>query len=894
MKERDFELTNQADSPTLNRERVIFMAEPGQGEQPPKETGGRQAADEHIPPKRRGLSSGEALRRAQAAINLLNKPGNGASIDEKSSYDTAVKGILENFGIPGMAGGEDVNEGAQYQPGRIQSEQETGSIGLERAEFDEIAKNARDFAQAHGLPEEFVAQVVSEAGKELWDNRRAQRGGAERPITVPESLEDLAKLIMKRAGPEWRRDGAKSLIREDGRVNTVNFLDWTRQNLLNVHNANPTDPVNFFSDIGTSVRTDIYGGTISFYEITFGKHFFLRDAGQGHKVEDQEYEELRTQVLMETFLLMLLRNPDITYVQGRGVKDQVLKSVSEAYLKNPITRGKFLEFILTLPSVEKNTAKDLSQEAKGKELKTKKEDNFFVGNAVRRALATYINIYDYQTLTNILGADAPLFSADFTDHEGKLHKSISDENKDKWFNKNGSVKMYVINEHTGEPELATNGNGQPHPDYMRYLNVFLSPMPSQEQQSDVRERIKLSIMKKEGISYREADLAELFAFSMTHIHGVSARNDTDSVAFDWWTRMTNFKDYRKRQKAERRGAKYGNNYNLEGLKRIGLDYFEAARDINGKSIRQIIQGGENGKINMDNSIKGQVEFNADLQKQFVPNHLQTAAEMYDWLISSVEMDFPSMVTGYDARGNAILDWKKVNEVKEKIEHDVRYSLSTWSEINYDEENVEWERVEVRDKSGRLVARKKATDGSQLFLDSDWYILDRFGRRTQERDEPKTFLRTRKMTRLESMFGTDAIKFIQYEIEKRGLNKKKDVRSITDVQGSVDFDFSEAKSEGFRIAVWRGVFDYLIASEIASHRDRGSGFRYYNYEDIKKAADVWRDAEFLSTDEIKRIRKKTGTRAAKTYGAEISYALATGGLEGFWNAFRKVFLPQMFK
>lgn len=860
-----------------------------------------------------------------------------------------------------------------------------------RNDFDDMEKKARAVSNAFGFDFEIASEYLKEAKKAALENALSHR--IERPITVPESLEDLARLIRKRSAPEYRAGGEKDLINENGTVNTVNFLDWTRENLLAVHNNNPLDPVNFFSDIGTSVRTDLYGGTISFYEITFGKSFFLQDK-DGEKVINKEYEALHDQLYYEAFLLMFFRNPNIEYMQGRGEKESMMKVMRDTFIKNPLTRSNFFEVIMTMPSTTRDSILDQLPDEKKRELLdvklgahealdkadilAKREGNFYVGNAVRGVLSAYINIFDYDQLKNVLGEDSPIFKIK-NEETGQAGLTLTDKQKNDWFYskddveklkgknitvKEGDIKLYKINRRTGDPYISTDGTGAAHPAFMEHINIFLGPTRDQKLQSEIRKLFSLSVMKKEGISEKEAEFAELFAYSLTHINGVAARNDVHSVAFDWWTRLTNFKDYRKRQKAERRGAKYGSSHNLEGFKRLGLGFLEGARDIKGRSIRDIIQGGtgrdadisknpfkniadfekddtgrikflgdNNQELNLevyDYETQGKsivykdrngevvdvgsakpanvrlnkeklpsIEFKQDLQKQFIPNHLIMGSEVYEWIINSVEAHFPEMVTGYDTHGNPILNQEKVNEVKEKIEKGLRYALSTWPEINFGEEDLEWERVEVRNENGFLVARKKGeqigTDESgnpihkQLLLDKDWYILDEKGNKTQERDEPKTYVESRVMTKLEAMFGIEALHFIQYEVEKRGLATGQDVKTISDETGkTINVDFSKAKEEEFRTAVWRGAFDYIIASEIAEHRDRGSGLRYYNSDDIKRTADALRVGEFVTPDEIKEIRKVTKTRARRVYSQDIGYAFVTGGMEGFWKAFQLIY------
>ena len=996
------ELTTSLNSHKLESGKDIFMAEPGQGELSSSDQK-EQEADKRT--NKRIISP-----QTRRLLDSLNIPGENASVDEKRTYDMAVKAIMEKSGVPLMAGGEtpparDNPEQENKPSGQNSGSSERGIATGTGHKFEELPQSEQDKIR-RAFTEQFGEGMPDEMVKKFYELAGAGASRERRVIGVPNNLEDLAELIMKTSDPTiWGREGEKPLINENGSVNTKNFLDWFRNNMFRVHNFNPTSPVNFFNDLGMSVRNDQWGSTISFYEIVFQESLFLDKKnvdGKEQTVVNPDYQALRSQLLQEAFLFMLMRNGDLDYVLNRPLADQMLGKLAENFVANPLTRSNFMEFIFTLPSMQKSSFKELSAEA-GKEIRTKQETNFYMGDAIRTALTAYINIFDYESLKKVLGPDSPLFKLKYEkwDTESgtrkiedgkkafseisqdiKLEQKEKDpekrkakERKNAWFYteedarkynvKAGDIKLYEI-DGKGKAGKVDPKNGSPHPDYINYLNIFLSAMPDQNQQKEVRERMVLSIMKKTGISYREAQLAEAWAYSMTHMTGIAAVNDTQAVGFDVWTKLTRFREYRKRQKAESRNASYGSKYNLEGLKRLALPFIEGARDTKGRTIREVIQGGQT-TINLDKTFKNRedykkdangyiilhqngrdvtshfkarnydirmvagkdsnekekqlvflddngnivdignarpeegtieadhVEFNENVMRQFTPNHLREAHGVYEFIMKQVEMDFPSMVEGYDARGNPILNHEKVEEVKTKIEHFVRYSLSTWPEIDYGAKFKMFESKEYRNEKGRL----EDSEGHEL--DEEWYILDRFGRRTDERSNPRSVPVIKEQTILESMFGADALRFVQYEIEKRGLaNAKGDQSKLVkikevgfgDKEQDFDLDISSTKNEHFRIAVWKGVFDYMIAAEIASHRDRGSGRRYYNYDDIKKAADALRDGEFVTPDQIKKIRELTRSRARWTYGEELGYIFAQAGFESFWNILKVMFKDAM--
>jgi hypothetical protein len=978
------DLTRQPNSPNLEVRRDIFMADEN-GEnapQTPEETA------EHLGRiKAKGESSQE--QRAESASGgqgAKSSPSSPAETsDQMAESDKEVAKLLLEMASESKKT-DDVLSAAIDDPELKKLWEESGvPVGdletLKKRIFDQ---NELQEATRRNIEQRMRAAITGE-------NKERQ------PIYIPKSLEELAVLVMNMSGEEYRKGGDKYLLKEDGSVDTLHFLDWARNNYYQAHLTNPTSQVNFFSDIATTVRGEGFGSPINFYEITYTKSYFLkekRDPQTGDLVKyenSDEYEALRDQMLMEVFLLQLQRNPAVNYIlASRPQKDKMLQALSEAMVLNPLTRGDFMERIFTAPSMNNNSIVDFDPKNKGRELQAKREGNFGMGTATREAIATYMNIFDYDQLVTILGEDSPLFTYEYEKwdawnakkNEGDLdHTAPDPKNPDKrkgWYyskedveklkNKGitvaeGRFKIYKFDKN-GDLVLDKDGKPiivKPAPDseFMRWLNIFLTPSPDPRQQHEIRERIVLSIMERNKISYREAQIAELMAFSMAEINGVAARMDIDSVAFDYWTRLLNFRDKRKREKSPSRNSPYGSNFNMEGFKRIGLTFFEAARDLRGKSIRRIILGGEGKNINIQgDALKNKVSFETedgkilftdkdgnqvdlnvysykidqeekttvdrfgkehttkvgkiryldrdgrevdvgesapkikveevedkpifaqDLQKQFMPNHLITGTKIYEWVTEGKEFDLPSIVTGRDARGYPIIDWKKVAEIKDGPEHDIRYMISTWGQINFGERHVEWERLEER-RNGKLV------DDQGRILDDDWYILNDQGKRTGERSDPKTSVRSREMTVLESMFDAEALEYIQFEIERKGIAKGENFIQVRSEKTGkeVKVDISDINSKEFRESVWQGAFEYLIAKEIEAHRTRGSGYRYYDFEDTMKAKEALEIGQILEVKQADYIAKQEKITDRRMFSEALGYSFAEGSMAGGFNALK---------
>jgi hypothetical protein len=977
MKDREpNELTDQSKSPNLE-EGDIFMDKGNSELNNPSGTSEPQAQQENLPVA--PLAETGSVPELHSPINQTLDGGNAlrpAASEEESEDDIQARSLQRQAAT------------SRYFGPAIQTiiSDATDTLVAQGASRAEAAPLAAKMAES-SLPFQQVDQQIVGRDRQRKKERKGQIG-------VPNSLEDLAGLIMKSSDPEWSHE--RSLVNEDGTVNTVNFLAWSRNNILRVHEMNGTSQVNFFNDIGTGVRNDVYGSQISFYEIVFTDSIFLQKVmgeveiedenhekhtvlGEVGKKKNEDYEALRQQMMSEVYIFSLFRNPDLAYLMSRGQEETMLKAVTEAFAVSPLTRGDYLQTLFSLPSMHRQSLNDLTTE-NGRQMRAKQEGNYYMGDAFRDALSTYINVYDYDQLVKILGADAPIFrktredwdtakgirktnsdgsGKDFaipTDPEGKVKR-------DEWFDENGRVRL-KRNPRTGRME--------PDKKYMAYLNIFLKANPEQEQQSEVRLRLVLSIMQKNGISFREAQLAEAMAYSMTHTHGIAADNDQDALAFDYQTRLSRSLLYRLRQRAKP-GSPYGGKWNLYGIKKTALNFFEAAKDMKERSVRTLIQGGagrdsdwEAGRNSIKNTIeparhanknlvfkrgeeteldlgvasyeiiphekeiavegvtkkvpgwrmvykdaRGQevnvgnavlvtklteatdkIRFKADLQKQFVPNHLMTGTGLYKFAMEQVGFNLPDLVTGYDARGNPILDRKKLIELEKAVIHDVRYSLSTWSEIKYGEVDVRWEKWEVRNDKGRLVDE----DGNEL--NEDWYILDKKGHKTPRRSSPETFIQSREVSVLESMFGIDALKHIQFEIEQQGLGAKpgeerKFITAKDDKGREFQVDITHADSSEFKTAVWFGAMDYYVAADIAMHRDHASGVKYYNVNDIVKARDALVYGEMITADRVANIRKETKTNPWRIWSQDSAFGASTGFLAGFLRATQAALKQPLF-
>ena len=154
-----------------------------------------------------------------------------------------------------------------------------------------------------------------------------------------------------------------------------------------------------------------------------------------------------------------------------------------------------------------------------------------------------------------------------------------------------------------------------------------------------------------------------------------------------------------------------------------------------------------------------------------------------------------------------------------------------------------------------------------------------------------------MSRLESMFGAPALKYIKMELKRKGLADvltkdgiRDDITVEDDVTGeTISLNIAAASSDdgevltAFRIAAFQGVFDYLIAADIESHRTPGSGERRYGYIDTRKLKDAIVAGKISEPEQMNFISKETDIGDAKLFAQDLGYEFAAGGSEGLLRA-----------
>lgn len=559
--------------------------------------------------------------------------------------------------------------------------------------------------------------------KELAPHTRKHFPSQERRdelIEMPQSLEGLVDLIMNRAGDQWQTGGRLALIDEvpvgqdlegnqiiERRVNAVHFYEWMRRQMFKVHDFNSTSPVSFFSDDAMGVKTTYR--TINFAEIILTESFFkerrvekvstgrqptdlwtqqdveagvarpeqvgqeLGEAAYRWEVKERtskEYEQLRQKLLMEVYLLELYRNGDLKYVVNRAGKE-MLNAIKEIFDINPMTKSNFLEIMLSLPSMSRTAFGETGN--RDTVIQEKVEVNGIFGEAIRRAWGSYQHMWDYDMVVQYLGEDAPLFQAEYDEYH-------EDEYKD--FQKTGAkltgqgpdFKSDWFDRRTGKLKV---NDKKAKEKYMDYINIHLGPSPDDPQWAEVRERMVQSIMQSTGISYVEAKIAEVWAYSLCHFTGIGGRGDTTSVGFDQLTKETNTREYRLRQWMEQRRAEYGSIFTLNGIKRTILTFMEATRDKHGRALYEIVQGGQGSRVDIEGTpIKNIV----DLERG------EYARDSNGYIIfkdKGVDLTSRLKVVSFEGKDSRIIFKDKEGEVIEQLGREmIGYSVDEKGDVTF--------------------------------------------------------------------------------------------------------------------------------------------------------------------------------------------------------------------
>jgi hypothetical protein len=299
---------------------------------------------------------------------------------------------------------------------------------------------------------------------------------------------------------------------------------------------------------------------------------------------------------------------------------------------------------------------------------------------------------------------------------------------------------------------------------------------------------------------------------------------------------------------KRRGV-YGNLFNMAGIKRASLSFFEGVTDVHGRTVIEAIQGHQGGEWSNDNPFKKgsikedeHLQFKSDTAQRFAAMHVFNAFQIYNFLINSTEFNIENMVT-YDNVGRIIVDQEKANKMIDGIQKSIRYAYCTWTGVDYN-------------KTIRVMEGGK--DGE-----------------------------VKEMPILAAMFGPDILKLIQKDIDRRNIKSEKpNVWKVGGEGEEFDLDFSKAQSKDEREMLWKHILDFLIAKEIHSHRSMKSQLRRYDYAATERIYRFLRAKGLIvDEEEIAEMRKMSNSTRRILFAEDFVLDGGKGALEGFWKMFK---------
>lgn len=776
-----------------------------------------------------------------------------------------------------------------------------------------LLKDVKDFPELKKELEEIKKlSDIDEAKKRINDliNKATKFFPKETDhnVEIPRSLEDLLELIIasEGEGSDWDTNGDNELIDSNGQARLDNFQAWIEEKILFYHNFNPTGTIDLFGSIAAPT---LYR-TISFSEMVyFARYFRKREEGaQGKRitVTNADYEKLKNNLIYNVYLFNMSHNYKIQYWQVRGQETKVPEAMTAIHDPGVFTRGSNMETMYTIAST---AAGDILN---GKE-------NYFTGNAIRIADLAYLNSSDLTAIRAILGKDSPLFKKEYFEvddnghyvlENGKYKKVIghgvfrSKGEKDfiswseSWYDDQENLKW-------NDPRIRKR--------FGEYINVLGVVHPDPTIIKEVRERIRQSLagkIEKQAKAFREKQLgraltdkellvlrkrahrdatfAEEFSYVKTNWTGINATSDKEGIAHDAGTKVVATEAYRKRRisvnegdeeglgKSRRLGTT-GNIYNIEGVKRLGTNFYNGMEikpvvrpdgSVFRETLLEKLQAGKTiEQLLEDNSILDEridadgikLEFLEETERQWVANQILSAFTLFIDLVNENNLDLEKVAV-YENGRLVRINQEQYLKVIDKIGKALRYAFSTYSQLKYD--------ALVRDNiTGETVPMAFYMFNDELLLhdEAEYQQLQELRRQAAETGDRSALLERQK------------------EIAKREQANRGDI--------------------------WVKALEYYIAAELFSHRDLKSPYPRYGAGTMENIhafleslpGDIGYSGEmnqtavnktFFDKEEMDWIRKKSKSGTARMFGEEFAFesgvGLAGGALKGL-----QVFIKSLF-
>lgn len=693
---------------------------------------------------------------------------------------------------------------------------------------------------------------------------------------VPSSIQELAALIMDREAEFslYKEAGGEHPLIDETGFRKDNFMLWIRKSAMYWHGFSPDDKIDLFNQVS------IYTGQrqYSFGEMYKNDNYFT-DNETGTVLKD-----FREKCMHELWLFTMSHNMDAQYRVAMGSDEQLPKTIQQLYFNNTFTKnssGKStFEWILNMPSyhfegegeqkqlkestqtgqalrralltyyyltdfdmLQKiykdnpvslfkkrhlvyNDHKLLAKESdKNYEIKTKKDPEtdeerqilyeivedadgkheVEVGKIPPGAKEERTTIIDPAT-----GQKKEVIAFTVEGKGGASHSGADDNLWDpdgKWFDEQGN--------------FIDDPKGKNRKEFILYTNIWNDVQRDLSSVGIIRERVKQSIMAETGISHQDADYVENWAHTMARWSGMAAKNDDGAVGFDAWTKVQNFADYRMRQIESRRGGMAGNYYNIDIIKRIGVDFFDGAITTDGRSIKELIQGSkEAGVVNIKpDDIKG-IAFRDNTMNKFADDHLIRCFGILNKLSEGGEFNFEQAVTWDPRNLQYSIDQKKVNEIVDGLQKELRNAYSTFKQMDFSKKVRYYEKAYKPDpvKRGHEVDKvefKETSIAEMLFGD---VVTDAIVEKFETEDLP----RDREIRRKRVREGEMTI--AEYREWEAKIEKMKDKNGKWDKGKLYDYD---------RNYNWREVMKGIVETEMIAHYNSRSPYKQFTMGEVEK-------------------------------------------------------------
>ncbi len=688
---------------------------------------------------------------------------------------------------------------------------------------------------------------------------------------LPDSLQEVCVNIMEQekgkfaAGQEWALlkidpvTGRQEFIKE-------NFLRWIRHKILFLSSEDSDNPqINFFGEIKVQGNMRDY----NIIEMTRNPGNFFKDKYNPSNIN----YDLANDVLNEIYAVATGRNTGINYKFVMGDDSKLAGALSQMYERSVYTKAGILESLLRMDSTV------TQEEAQGHDLKLPKSQA--AGQSFRAAMLMYYYMSDPEMLKQIAGENNLFFSnKDFVkdyvkakiDRSQKILEGQNLENEKKSLTEEADRllapnRSFFDNDGNGDvirEKIGDYVNGDRRG--LGGINIFQTPSEDVIRINQVRERIRLTMIRRFNINYIDAEYIENLAYNMTGWTGAAARNDRRTRAHDAWEKVLHTSYYRRNQAEDSRIGMFGNEYNVYGIKRLGVDWFTGLSEVKDdpyahrRSILEIFQGGQGNKVDFNEEIgKNSIRFGYPAMSQFAVNHITRTFNLFHKLTESDDFNFDNYVKWGGPFQGWVFDKKKADEaLRDGVFKDIRYAYQNTSDLDYTKKVRIWERDDKGDY-----------DYKEMYV-------------------------------AEMMFGK--------QILKKWLNDKGEM----DEKKVMDKDTGLGLTASGRRDLWKEVLKYLIKTEIYAHRVRGSGREYYDLYKLEKVyaylenlganltgsekdfKEVKLTANAFSKEFLDEIRKETGTQRWKLYmvqgGIEIGAGFVGGLFKGIQDAVKSAVKP----